>query len=121
MLTPYKTIGQQDLTVAYQNSDCGSYTTGNTFDEFALMQGDDRIAVLRIEYGDEATPVTTKLSQVDCVPAGSLPHITSALHLSAAMVDTVMQAFTADHEFYNEVFQDEDGHYTKRLPLLIAV
>ena len=120
-LTPYQTIGQQDLTVAYHDSDCGSYTTGNTFDEFALMQDDKKIAVLRIEYGEEAIPVTTKLSQVDCEPAGSLPYITSALHLSAAIVDTVMHAFSEDHEFYNEVFQDEDGHFTKRLPLLIAV
>lgn len=119
-ITPLKTLTDRNLFVAYNDSNCGNYINCNEFDEFALMQNDKKIAVLRVEYGDEATPITTKLSQVDCEPAGELPYITSAMHLSAAIIDTVMHAFTQDHEFYNEVFLDEEGFYTKKLPLLIA-
>jgi hypothetical protein len=119
-LTPFTTVNDKTLFVAYHATDCGPYSAGNTFDEFALMQDGKKIAVLRVEYGDDATPITTKLSQVDSHPAAELPYITSAMHLSAAIIDTVMHAYTEDNEFYYEVFQDEDGQMNLQLPLLFA-
>lgn len=118
-MVPFSTLSNSRLTVGFFGSDCGSFTTGNTFDEFALYQDDKMVAVLRCEYdNDSKTPVTTALTV--SLDVAELPSVSSALHLSAAIIDTVMQAFSSDHEFYHQVFQDEDGDLSVRLPLLIA-
>lgn len=103
-LTPFQTVSIKDYVVRLSDSDCGSYTTGNTFDEFVLVhkngESNPIVATLRCNYSEDGTDYVLKADRNHYVP-----FVAGDLHLTAAILDTVMHAFTPDHEFYNEIFE----------------
>ena len=111
-LHPFKTVNVSNYVVRLAASDCGSFTTGNTFDEFVLIHKDGEsepiVARLRCEYGEDGTSYVLHADRDHQVP-----FVAGDLHLTAAILDTVMKAFTSEHEFYNQIFDE-----VSELPLL---
>ena len=113
-LTAFQTISIKDYAVRLIGTDCGSFTTGNTFDEFALVHKDGAtnpiVATLRCNYDEDGTDYFLRSDRNHQVP-----FVAGDLHLTAAILDTVMHAFSEDHEFYADIFQERD-----ELPLQVA-
>lgn len=113
-LKPFQTVSIKDYVVRLAGTDCGSYTTGNTFDEFVLVHKDGEaepiVARLRCEYGEDGTSYVLNADRNHYVP-----FVAGDLHLTAAILDTVMHAFTSEHEFYNQIFDE-----VSELPLQVA-
>lgn len=112
--TPFKTVIVENYSVRLSDSDCGSFTTGNTFDEFVLVHEDGEsnpiVARLRCNYDEDGTDYVLRTDRNHYVP-----FVAGDLHLTAAIIDTVMSAFTSEHEFYNQIFDDRPS-----LPLKVA-
>lgn len=106
-LSAFQTVSIKDYAVRLLDSDCGPFTTGNTFDEFALVHKDGEsnpiVATLRCNYSEDGTSYVLKADRNHYVP-----FVAGDLHLTAAILDTVMKNFTSDHEFYCDIFDTTD-------------
>lgn len=115
-LNQFKTVHLDGYTVRYHDGDTGPFITGCTFDEFALFYKEDKVALLRVEHPNDENLTTTRFA-LTMLNEHIVPFVAGDLHLTAAIMDTVMHHFTPDHEFYVDIFSDEKP----ALPLMVAV
>lgn len=101
------------LTLEHIDGDCGNFTTGNTFDLLAVMNGDKQVATVKLSYEDDSKEFALTCSDID---HASARFIANDVYLIACVTATLMRAFTEDHEFYCDVFYDEEGN-KREIPL----
>lgn len=92
------------LTIALNSSDCGEFTTGNTFMNIDVLYEGEKVAEVNYSYFEYEE--TVKVKRIDM--HGFLPVASSNLHLIAMVSTAIMRAFTDEHCFYPDVFDDGD-------------
>lgn len=98
------------LTVKHVEGEI-SNLTGDMFDVFAVLQGNDELARVRIEYAGGKT-------RVECEDTlAPLPGIFNNAELIGRVLRTVIGAVTENSESYAEAFYDDEGERLA-LPLL---
>ena len=90
------------LQVSLIETDCGCYTTGNTFSVFGVLVDGKMVSTVTVRFDEGRTTA-------DCERGDEVPLLAGAVHVIAIVLSTIMKHFTSDHEFYCDVFSDDEG------------
>lgn len=96
------------LTIRHIAGDCGNTITGNSFDKVAVLNNGDEVAIVDIKYHPDSFATTATIVCRD--EAAMIPRIFGDFHLLSLVMSTMIAAFNDSHEFYCDVFTDEDGN-----------
>lgn len=107
-----------NLKVTLIASDCGEFITGNTFDEFGIVQNGELLATVRYSYENDDNRMT---AQVHTLTDTHIDGMHSEMHLLACVGKTIMTALTEDMSFYSQAFEDENGDNGVQLDLLDVI